>query len=115
MLFPTTDFAIFFAVVFALHWVLNPHRRAWKWFMLAASYAFYAWWDPRLVWLLALVSVLAQGGALWLSARPTSAAANGGRRRGVGAPAPTRMVQVLRLLRPQPGERPRRHRRSTGG
>jgi D-alanyl-lipoteichoic acid acyltransferase DltB (MBOAT superfamily) len=66
MLFPTTDFAIFFAVVFALHWVLNPHRRAWKWFMLAASYAFYAWWDWRLVWLLALVSAIAQAGALWV-------------------------------------------------
>jgi D-alanyl-lipoteichoic acid acyltransferase DltB (MBOAT superfamily) len=66
MLFPTTDFAIFFAVVFALHWALNPHRRAWKWFMLAASYAFYAWWDWRLVLLLVLVSALAQLGALWV-------------------------------------------------
>jgi D-alanyl-lipoteichoic acid acyltransferase DltB (MBOAT superfamily) len=66
MLFPTTDFAIFFAVVFALHWALNPHRRAWKWLMLAASYAFYAWWDWRLVWLLALVSALAQVGAIWV-------------------------------------------------
>ncbi|MGH2637250.1 MAG: MBOAT family O-acyltransferase, partial [Actinomycetota bacterium] len=66
MLFPTTDFAIFFAAVFALHWVLNPHRRVWKGFMLAASYAFYAWWDWRLVWLLALVSAIAQLGALWV-------------------------------------------------
>ncbi len=66
MLFPTTDFAIFFAVVFALSWVLNPHRRAWKCFMLAASYAFYAWWDWRLVWLLALVSAVAQLGAIWV-------------------------------------------------
>jgi D-alanyl-lipoteichoic acid acyltransferase DltB (MBOAT superfamily) len=66
MLFPTTDFAIFFAVVFAFSWVLNPHRRAWKFFMLAASYTFYAWWDWRLVWLLALVSALAQLGAIWV-------------------------------------------------
>ena len=64
MLFPTTDFAIFFAIVFALSWLLNPHRTAWKWFMLAASYVFYAWWDPRLAWLLALVSVTAWAGAL---------------------------------------------------
>lgn len=69
MLFPTIDFAIFFAVVFALHWLLNPYRRAWKWFMLAASYVFYAWWDWRLVWLLALVGVLAQAGALWIERR----------------------------------------------
>jgi alginate O-acetyltransferase complex protein AlgI len=66
MLFPTTDFAIFFAVVFALHWALNPHRRAWKLFMLAASYLFYAWWDWHLVWLLALVSVTAHLGAIWV-------------------------------------------------
>ncbi|MEX2203112.1 MAG: MBOAT family O-acyltransferase [Actinomycetota bacterium] len=66
MLFPTTDFAIFFAVVFALHWALNPYRRAWKWFMLAASYAFYAWWDWRLVSLLVLVSATACLGAIWV-------------------------------------------------
>jgi len=66
MLFPTTDFAIFFAVVFALHWALNPYRRAWKWFILAASYAFYAWWDWRLVSLLVLVSATACLGAIWV-------------------------------------------------
>ncbi len=66
MLFPTTDFAIFLAVVFALSWLLNRHRTAWKWCILAASYVFYAWWDPRLVWLLALVSTLAWASALWV-------------------------------------------------
>src|SRR5688572_33047444 len=66
MLFPTTDFAIFFAVVFALHWALNPYRRAWKWFILAASYTFYAWWDWRLVSLLVLVSATACLGAIWV-------------------------------------------------
>jgi alginate O-acetyltransferase complex protein AlgI len=66
MLFPTTDFAIFFAVVFALHWALNPYRRAWKWFILAASYLFYAWWDWRLVSLLVLVSATAHLGAIWV-------------------------------------------------
>jgi alginate O-acetyltransferase complex protein AlgI len=66
MLFPTTDFAIFLAVVFALSWLLNRRRTAWKWCILAASYVFYAWWDPRLVWLLALVSTLAWASALWV-------------------------------------------------
>ncbi|MGA9161809.1 MAG: MBOAT family O-acyltransferase [Actinomycetota bacterium] len=66
MLFPTTDFAIFFAVVFALSWLLNPRRAAWKWFILAASYVFYAWWDPRVAWLLALVSTTAWAAALWV-------------------------------------------------
>jgi alginate O-acetyltransferase complex protein AlgI len=66
MLFPTTDFAIFFAIVFALSWLLNRNRTAWKWFMLAASYVFYAWWDPRLAWLLTLVSTTAWLSALWV-------------------------------------------------
>jgi alginate O-acetyltransferase complex protein AlgI len=66
MLFPTTDFAIFFAIVFALSWLLNRNRTAWKWFMLAASYVFYAWWDPSLAWLLALVSTMAWAAALWV-------------------------------------------------
>lgn len=66
MLFPTIDFAIFFALVFATHWLLADRPRAWKWAMLVASYVFYAWWDWRLVWLLALVSALAQTGALWV-------------------------------------------------
>jgi len=71
MLFPTTDFAIFFVVVFALHWALNPRRRAWKLFILVASYVFYAWWDVHLVWLLALVSVTAHLGAVWIEAART--------------------------------------------
>jgi D-alanyl-lipoteichoic acid acyltransferase DltB (MBOAT superfamily) len=70
MLFPTTDFAIFLVVVFALHWALNRHRLAWKWFVLAASYVFYAWWDWRLLWLLALVSGLAQAAAVWVERQP---------------------------------------------
>jgi D-alanyl-lipoteichoic acid acyltransferase DltB (MBOAT superfamily) len=66
MLFPTTDFALFFAIVFALHWALNRFRTTWKWFILAASYVFYGWWDPGVVWLLGLVSTLAWGAALWV-------------------------------------------------
>jgi alginate O-acetyltransferase complex protein AlgI len=64
MLFPTVDFAIFFVLVFVGHWLLNHAARAWKWFIIAASYVFYAWWDWRFVLLLVVISVLAQTGAL---------------------------------------------------
>jgi alginate O-acetyltransferase complex protein AlgI len=64
MLFPTVDFAIFFVLVFLGHWLLNHLAQPWKWFMIAASYVFYAWWDPRFVLLLAGVSAIAQIGAL---------------------------------------------------
>jgi alginate O-acetyltransferase complex protein AlgI len=64
MLFPTVDFAVFFAVVFLGHWLLNPRPVPWKLFMIGASYVFYAWWDPRFVLLLAGVSFLAQVGGI---------------------------------------------------
>jgi len=63
MLFPTTDFAIFFCIVFLAHWMLKPSTTPWKVFMVVASYVFYGWWDPGFVWLLAGVSALAQLGA----------------------------------------------------
>jgi alginate O-acetyltransferase complex protein AlgI len=64
MLFPTTEFALFFVVVFFLHWLLNPLRTPWKVFMIGASYFFYAWWNWHFVFLLAAFSVIAQVGAL---------------------------------------------------
>ena len=52
MLFPTITFALFFLVVYVLNWVLMPRLRLWKWFIIAASYLFYGWWDWRLIFLL---------------------------------------------------------------
>ncbi len=63
MLFPTIDFAIFFAIVFLGHWLLNPRPRAWKAFMVGASYVFYGWWNWHFVFLLAASTVIAQMGA----------------------------------------------------
>jgi D-alanyl-lipoteichoic acid acyltransferase DltB (MBOAT superfamily) len=51
--FPTIEFAAFFAVVLFLSWLLMPHPRAWRAFILAASYLFYGWIDWR--WVLLLV------------------------------------------------------------
>ena len=63
MLFPTIDFAIFFAVAFTANWLLNPYPRPWKLAMIALSYFFYSWWDWRFVLLLAASTVIAQVGA----------------------------------------------------
>lgn len=63
MLFPTIDFAIFFAAAFAANWLLNPYQKLWRLAMLAASYLFYSWWDWRFVFLLAAVTVVAHVGA----------------------------------------------------
>src|ERR1700692_2809579 len=45
MLSPTIEFAIFFAIVFPVTWLLNEHNTAKKWFLVAASYFFYASWN----------------------------------------------------------------------
>ena len=61
MLFPTVDFALFFCLVFLGHWVLNHNARAWKWFMIGASYVFYGWWNPAYIALLAVSIVFNYG------------------------------------------------------
>jgi alginate O-acetyltransferase complex protein AlgI len=62
VLFPTIDFAIFFAVVYTVQWLLNPYPGPWKAFMIVASYFFYAWWDWRFIFLLAASTAIAQVG-----------------------------------------------------
>ena len=62
VLFPTIDFAIFFAVVYTVQWLLNPYPGPWKAFMVVASYFFYAWWDWRFIFLLAASTAIAQVG-----------------------------------------------------
>ena len=70
MLFPTIDFAVFFALVFLGHWLLNPKPLPWKLFMIGASYVFYAWWDVHFIWLLAGVSAISQLGAIAVARQP---------------------------------------------
>lgn len=53
MLFPTVTFAVFFVVVFVVSWLLRPYRVPWRLFMVAASWFFYGYWEPRFVLLLA--------------------------------------------------------------
>jgi alginate O-acetyltransferase complex protein AlgI len=45
MLFPTIEFALFFALVFPVTWLLNDYNTAKKWFLVGASYFFYASWN----------------------------------------------------------------------
>ncbi len=64
MLFPTIDFAIFFAIAFTVNWLLNPYPGPWKVAILACSYVFYGWWDWRFVFLLMASSATAWGGGV---------------------------------------------------
>ena len=60
MLFPTITFALFFLIVYTASWLLMPRLRLWKWFIIAASYVFYGWWDWRLVLLLVAATFVNQ-------------------------------------------------------
>ena len=57
MLFPTVEFALFFALVFPLAWLLNRANGAKKLFLTAVSYLFYSFWDWRFIFLLLFSSV----------------------------------------------------------
>ncbi len=67
MLFPTLTFALFFLVVFLLNWPLSRRPLLWKWFMLAASYVFYGWWDWRFLGLLIGYTLVNYGTALGIA------------------------------------------------
>ena len=52
MNFISPEFLVFFAIVFAVYWILS--HRAQNVFLLCASYFFYGWWDYRFLSLLLL-------------------------------------------------------------
>lgn len=77
MLFNSLSFLVFFAVVFSLHQCL-PVGRGRKLLLLAASYAFYAAWNPPYL-LILLFSTLLD----WWLARLIWREADGGKRRAL--------------------------------
>src|SRR5580692_8642836 len=80
MLFPTIDFAIFFAVAFTVNWLLNPYAGWWKLAMIGLSYVFYGWvgWSYCLLLLATTVVAFAGGQAV------TRATSERGRRWSMG-------------------------------
>ncbi|WP_205696100.1 MBOAT family protein [Conexibacter sp. SYSU D00693] len=57
MVFPTITFAVFFAVVLPVSWALVRTPGAWKWFLVVASYVFYAAADWKFLFLLGGVTL----------------------------------------------------------
>jgi alginate O-acetyltransferase complex protein AlgI len=71
MLFPTTDFAIFFAIAFTVNWLLNPYAGWWKLSMLGLSYVFYGWVGWSYCLLLVLTTSVTYVGGAWVNASRT--------------------------------------------
>jgi len=68
MLFPTTEFAIFFGIVFPLTWWLNDRNETKKWFLVLASYVFYSFWSFEFLLLLFGSSVANYAAGLMIAA-----------------------------------------------
>ena len=71
MLFNTYQFFLFLVVVIGLFFAL-PHRFRWI-LMLAASYFYYMYWDPRYAILIFTTTVVVYGTALLMDGRPERA------------------------------------------
>jgi alginate O-acetyltransferase complex protein AlgI len=65
--FSTAVFATFFVAVYLTHLILRPWRAAWQWFMVAASFVFYSYYEPTLAVVLVTYVAVAHGGALILA------------------------------------------------
>lgn len=63
MLFHTPAFGIFLVICVTVAWLLAQRPQARLWFLLVASYYFYACWEPRFVLLMAGCAVLDWAGA----------------------------------------------------
>ncbi len=74
--FNTLAYAVFLAVVFAVSWLLASRVRLRLWFLLLASYFFYAQWDPRFLGL-----IFASSTADWLLAGAIGRASNARRKK----------------------------------
>ena len=59
MLFNSIEYALFVPIVLVLYWsVFNKNIQARNAFLLVSSYVFYAWWDWRFLFLIALSSTV---------------------------------------------------------
>jgi Predicted membrane protein involved in D-alanine export len=62
MLFNSIPFALFLPIVFVLYWfVFQRNLKLQNFFVVAASYVFYGWWDWRFLILIAFTSLCSWG------------------------------------------------------
>ena len=58
MLFTSANYFVFLAIIFFAYWLLATSRRVPVLFLLAASYYFYALWNPKFLGLIFLLSTI---------------------------------------------------------
>jgi len=67
MLFPTFNFLLFFLVVFGASWALLRWPQWRKYFLIAASYFFYAYWNWKFMGLLLASTLINYTGAIMVA------------------------------------------------
>ncbi len=58
MLFNSSEFAIFFIIIFGLYFLLRNNFKIQNKLLLIASYVFYGWWDIRFLFLIVLSTAI---------------------------------------------------------
>ena len=67
MLFNSIEFLIYLPIVFLLYWeVFQPYLKLQNLFIVVVSYIFYGWWNWRLLFLIALTSLLSWGSGMMI-------------------------------------------------
>lgn len=56
MIFNSLEFAVFLPIFFVIYWLLKGSLKLQNFFVVAASYIFYGWWDWRFLILIAFTS-----------------------------------------------------------
>ena len=65
MLFNSFNFLFFLPIVFILYWHVFQRKLRWQnWFVVAASYVFYGWWDWRFLLLIMFTSLCSYSSGL---------------------------------------------------
>jgi alginate O-acetyltransferase complex protein AlgI len=70
MLFNSSIFALFFAAFLPLYLACRRHVAARNLLLIAASYVFYGWWDPRFLILVAISTAVDYVAALGAAGKP---------------------------------------------
>jgi alginate O-acetyltransferase complex protein AlgI len=66
MQFNSYEFALFFAGLFLIYWLLRSRPRLQNILLLGAGYYFYAYWNPKFLALLILSTVMDYACGLWV-------------------------------------------------
>lgn len=116
MLFNSFEFLIFLPIVFLLYWFVFKPLRWQNLFIVAVSYIFYGWWDWRFLILIAFTTLcsFASGIVLERLEGQQNQTKMGQRSEYHPQPANSLYLQVLQLLRREPGRTVPTLRRRSG-